>query len=126
MYMIVHLPADQGYEGHWVLVRMNKTLKKVEIFESAKLVTTTDLGWQLLRTLVSVGAIPHCSGWTVVLYNARVHGMPRQHDGVSCGVFACIIAEHLIAGRRLPHSLQANIGAWRLHIAMKVWGQRRA
>lgn len=74
----------------------------------------------------AVGAIPHCSGWTVVLYNARVHGMPRQHDGVSCGVFACIIAEHLIAGRRLPHSLQANIGAWRLHIAMKVWGQRRA
>ena len=64
-------------------LRVNKAVYKVEIFEPANLVRSAHIGHQMLRALVAAGALSSTDGWTVVLYNRQVHGMPRQSDGSS-------------------------------------------
>ena len=121
VHITIHYKETNAVAEHWVHLRVNKAVYKVEIFEPANLVRSAHIGHQMLRALVAAGALSSTDGWTVVLYNRQVHGMPRQSDGSSCGVFACVVALHLVAGRRLPRNIQHKIPQWRLYIAMKVW-----
>ena len=59
------------------------------------------------------------SKWVVVLYETPASGMAQQTDGKSCGVFLCITAAHLLSDAELP-DIQADIKAWRRHIAVTV------
>ena len=124
IHMPLHYTATDTHHEHWVHVRAKKSVKKVEIFESAGLVVTTLVGWRLLDALVQAGVLESQDGWSVVLYNRSRHKMPRQGDGYSCGAFVCVVAAHLVAKHRLPRSLQEEIVARRRYIAVKVWGSR--
>lgn len=121
VHVPLHFTDTETRCQHWVHVRAKKSVKKVEIFESAMLVESTFVGWRLLDALVEAGALDDVDGWTVVLYNRGIHKMPRQSDGSSCGIFTCVVAAHLVAGRRLPRNIQENVHAWRRYVAAKVW-----
>ena len=69
------------------------------------------------------GASP-AAEWSSVLYAHAVQGMPRQRDGRSCGVFICVIAEHLLKKAKLPRRLQVNINDWRMYIAATIYQAR--
>ena len=59
------------------------------------------------------------SKWAVVVYETPASGMAQQKDGKSCGVFLCITAAHILIDAKLP-DIQADIKAWRRHIAAAV------
>lgn len=124
MHMTMHFKETCTHAEHWVHVRVTKAVHKVEIFEPASLVQTNIIGQQMLHALVASGAVTSAEGWTVVLYNKQRHRMPRQSDGSSCGVFACVVALHLVEVRRMPRNIQEEIAQWREYVAMKVWGSR--
>ena len=127
LHITMHYKETTTHAEHWVHVRATKAVRKVEIFEPAALVQCNFIGRQLLCALVAARAITaaEADGWTVVLYNRHQHHMPRQSDGSSCGVFACVVALHLVEVRRIPRNIQEEIMQWRLYIAMKVFGKAR-
>ena len=124
IHMPLHYKETHTHCEHWVHMRVKKSVRKVEIFESAGLVTSTLVGWRLLDALVQAGALASHDAWSVVLYNRSRHKMPRQGDGSSCGVFVCVVALHLVAKQRLPRNIQNDITAWRRYVAVKVWASR--
>ena len=102
---------------HWALVRVLSKYERCEIFDSTGHTKTED-GRKLLRGIQELTGVD-VSGWAVVVYETRASGMPQQTDGKSCGVFLCITAAHLVSNATLP-DIQANIVAWRRHIAARV------
>ena len=117
-----HYGETVQHENYWVLIRVQKAVLKVETYESAMLVTDTAVGRLVLTELIEFmhGASP-AAEWSSVLYARAEQGMPRQRDGRSCGVFVCVIAEHLLIQAKLPRRMQVNMDAWRMYIGACIY-----
>ena len=120
-----HFGETAGHENHWVLIRLNTEVAKVETYESASLVDSPAVGRKVLSQVheFMLGTAP-AADWSAVLYASAEQGMPRQRDGRSCGVFICVIAEHLLKKAKLPRRLQVNINDWRMYIAATIYQAR--
>ena len=102
---------------HWALMRVSFTHHRCEIYDSTG--HTKEIhGRKLLLGLQELTGVD-VSKWVVVLYETPASGMAQQTDGKSCGVFLCITAAHLLSDAELP-DIQADIKAWRRHIAVTV------
>jgi hypothetical protein len=102
---------------HWALMRVSFKHQRCEIYDSTG--HTKEIhGRKLLLGLQELTEVD-VSKWVVVLYETPASGMAQQTDGKSCGVFLCITAAHLLSDAELP-DIQADIKAWRRHIAATV------
>ena len=119
----VLLGADELYVNynlnnfHWGLMRVLLKYQRCEIYDSTAH-TKKEHGRNLLRGIQELTGVD-TSAWSIVVYETRASGMAQQHDGKSCGVFLCITAAHLVCDAKLP-DIQADIVAWRRHIATSV------
>jgi hypothetical protein len=119
----VLLGADELYVNynvknfHWGLMRVLLKYQRCEIYDSTGH-TKKEHGRNLLRGIQELTGVD-TSAWSIVVYETPASGMAQQHDGKSCGVFLCITAAHLVCDAKLP-DIQADIVAWRRHIATSV------
>ena len=119
----VILSADELYVNynlnnyHWGLMRVLLKYQRCEIYDSTGH-TKKEYGRKLLRGIQELTG-EDTRDWSIVVYETPASGMAQQHDGKSCGAFLCITAAHLVCDAKLP-DIQANIVAWRRHIAARV------
>ena len=64
------------------------------------------------------------TGETLEHYSASVShgdvfGFPKQRDGSSCGVFACVTLVHLLRDAKI-HYTQSSVLAWRRYMATTI------
>ena len=118
VYAAWHFGETSQRANHWVLLRAVMNVKKIEIFESCDLVKDTSIACTFAANLDGLGLK---TNWTYVLYNRAWQGMPRQHDGRSCGVFVCVVALHLYHKKQLPMELQHQVVEWRKFVAACIW-----
>ena len=115
--------ADELYvnynlqDFHWGLMRVLFKYQRCEIYDSTGH-TKKEHGRKLLCGIQELTGVD-TSAWSVVVYETGASGMAQQRDGKSCGAFVCITAAHLVCDAKLP-DIQADIVAWRRHIATRA------
>ena len=102
---------------HWALMRISFKYRRCEIYDSTG--HTKRMHGRLMLTGIQELTGVDVSKWAVVVYETPASGMAQQKDGKSCGVFLCITAAHILIDAKLP-DIQADIKAWRRHIAAAV------
>lgn len=102
---------------HWALMRVSFKYRRCEIYDSTG--HTKKMHGRLMLLGIQELTGVDVSKWAVVAYEAPASGMAQQKDGKSCGVFLCITAAHILSDAKLP-DIQADIQAWRRHIASAV------
>ena len=106
----IYVVYNLGPNEHWAVMRLQRQWKRLEIFDSLRLVNGSH-GRQMLDA-ISKYLHENMDDWLVVVYR----GVPQQTDHKSCGVFTCVIAKHLLEDATLP-SISEAIPEWRRWIA---------
>jgi Ulp1 family protease len=107
IYVVFNLAPNR----HWAVMRAQRQRKRLEIFDSLRLVKKCH-GRNMLKA-ISAYVHEDMSDWQVVVHQ---HGVPQQTDANSCGVFTCVIAKHLVEDASLPNIAEA-IPEWRCWLA---------
>ena len=105
---------------HWAFYCVVMMRECLNIFEPAHFTAETH-GKELLRVLSEVLMRPEMASWKVNVIRPS-DGLLEQTDGKSCGVYAAVIGEHVIKGRRMPKLSPSAILEWRTHILATIIG----
>lgn len=101
---------------HFAYFHVVKRRQCLVIFESSTLIYRSH-GRKLLVALALLLDTPGMCNWDVFVLRNKA-GVPKQLDGKSCGVYSCIIGQHVLQKRIVPCiSSPQCILEWRAHIA---------
>ena len=103
---------------HWASFLVDAQRKSLLIFETARFVSH-NFGVVFLRALAQVMDDPQVAHWEVRVLGEK-SGIMCQIDGKSCGVYACIILQSVLEGRKLPAFTPTSLRAWRAHMAHAI------
>ena len=105
-----------GTSNHWAPMVVNKSVERIFIHDPLSNLVQPQHAKQVLEFLSAVtGDLAYLS------YSVDIaRSIPKQTDGRSCGVFACVILYHLMTGAKMGFA-QKDIPSWRKFIAGKIY-----
>ncbi|KAL8736635.1 MAG: hypothetical protein Q9166_000001 [cf. Caloplaca sp. 2 TL-2023] len=104
--------APLYHDRHWVLAVWDMNQRKISYFNS--LTGYGSIDRKIMQMTVDVGkSLDGADDWCV-----EAKPCPQQTNGVDCGVYASVLALHLMAG--IPIPIEVPVQAWRFVFAMLI------
>ena len=114
---------------HFAYFHVVQSGQRLVIFESSTCISRprwTQFGRSLLEALSRLLDKPGMCSWDVFVLREKA-GVPKQLDGKSCGVYSCIVGQHVLQKCMVPCiSSPQCILEWRAHIAKVLMESRTA
>ena len=119
---VVWLPINLG-NSHWVLGILLPRAQELHLWDpmprsSAAASTLEAHGMSLLDGIKTIGAHVN-KEFTVHLHYGGESGMPKQSDGISCGVYVAIMLMFVMT-ESPPRFGKRDLKAWREEIAARI------
>lgn len=114
---------------HFAYFHVVKSGQRLVIFESSTCISRprwAQFGRSFLVALSKLLDKPGMCSWDVFVLREKA-GVPKQFDGKSCGVYSCIVGQHVLQKRMVPRITSPQcILDWRAHIAKTLMESPKA
>ena len=120
----IYTPYHKGSAKHWALMVVYKKKKTVHVMDPLGLTGVVDANI-VLSHLAKIQGV-HAdefdewrTEYKVLVHSPALHGLPKQTDTRSCGVFVSVMLYHLLRRATMSFGM-ADIPAWRKFMVAKI------